>query len=173
MAGSLELIHSETITASTSSASIDNVFSSDYDVYKIVITGISTVGNLAAFIVIRFIDNSGNVIADSEYDWADLELRSNTGFAEDADTSASYMRLNGIIDQAPESIGININVYNPYNSSRYTFISGQSSGTSNTLRAGRNIGVHKVAETIRGFAVVESNGSRPFDSGTISVYGVK
>jgi hypothetical protein len=173
MPGSLELIQKETISASTSSVSIDNVFSSNYDVYKITISGVSTVGTSGTFLAIRFIDNSGSLITGNEYDWADLEMRSDTSFSDDNDTGVSFMRMNGVTDQSPESQGANINIYNPYDSSSYTFINGQSSGITTNLRGGKNIGVHKVAETIRGFAVIETNGSRPFNSGNICVYGVK
>ena len=170
--GNLQLIHKETISASTSSVSIDNVFSSNYDVYKITISGVSTVGTSGTFLAIRFIDNSGSVITDNEYDWADLEMRTD-GFTEDNDVGVSFMRMNGIADQSPESLGENINIFNPYDSSSYTFINGQSSGITTNSRGGKNIGVHKVAETIRGFAVIETNGSRPINSGNICVYGVK
>ena len=44
---------------------------------------------------------------------------------------------------------------------------------SSDFYAGKYIGVHKVAETIRGFQLYESNGSRTFGGGTINVYGVK
>ena len=171
--GNLELIHKETISASTSSVSIDNVFSSSYDVYKITINGVSTVGTSGTFLAIRFIDNAGSLITGNEYDWADLEMRSDTTFSDDRATGVSFMRMNGVTDQSPESMGANVNIYNPYDSSSYTFINGQSSGISTNGRGGKNIGVHKVAETIRGFAVIETNGSRPFDSGNICVYGVK
>ena len=119
--GNLQLIHKETISASTSSVSIDNVFSSNYDVYKITISGVSTVGTSGTFLAIRFIDNSGSVITDNEYDWADLEMRTD-GFTEDNDVGVSFMRMNGIADQSPESLGENINIFNPYDSSSYTFM---------------------------------------------------
>ena len=172
MSTNLQFIHKETISASTSSVSIDNVFSTNYDVYKITINGVSTAGTTGTFLAIRFIDNSGSLITGNEYDWADLEMRSDTSFSDDNDTGVSFMRMNGLTDQSPESMGANVNIFNPYDSSSYTFINGQSSGITSNLRGGKNIGVHKVAETIRGFAVIETNGSRPFDSGTISVYGV-
>ena len=173
MATNLQFIHKETISSSTSSVSIDNVFSTNYDVYKITISGVSTVGTSGTFLAIRFIDNSGSLITGNEYDWADLEMRSDTAYSDDNDTGVSFMRMNGVTDQSPESQGANVNIYNPYDSSSYTFINGQSSGITSNLRGGKNIGVHKVAETIRGFAVIETNGSRPFDSGNICVYGVK
>jgi len=174
MATNLQFIKEVSISASTSSTSVDNVFSSDYDVYCIVCRGFSTVGTSGTFLGVRFIDNSGNVVTDAEYDWADLELRSDAGFSDDNDEGATFMRLQGAFDQKPESTGAVIYVYNPSDSGSYTFITTQSSGsTGGNGRGGKGIGVHKTAETVRGFAIIETVASRPYDSGNISVYGVK
>jgi len=174
MATNLQFIKEVSISASTSSTSVDNVFSSDYDVYCIVCRGFSTVGTSGTFLGVRFIDNSGNVVTDAEYDWADLEMRSDASFSDDNDEGATFMRLQGGFDQEPETTGAVIYVYNPSDSGSYTFITTQSGGiTGGYNRGGKGIGVHKTAETIRGFAIIETVASRPYDSGNISVYGVK
>ena len=174
MATNLEFIHQENIYSSTSSTSVDNVFTSDYEVYIIVCTNFSTVGTSGSFLGVRFIDNSGSVVTGAEYDWADLELTSNTGFSNDKDEGATFMRLQGGFDQKPETTGAVIYVYNPNDSGSYTYITTQSAGiTGGYSRGGKGIGVHKTAETIRGFAIIETVTSRPYDSGRISVYGVK
>ncbi len=173
MATNLQFIHEENIYDSTSSTSVDNVFTASYDVYMITCNNFSTVGTDGTFLGVRFIDNSGSVVTGAEYDWADLELRSDAGFSDDNDEGATFMRLQGAFDQKPESTGAVIYVYNPYQSG-YTFISTQSSGsTGGNGRGGKGSGVHKTAETIRGFAIIETIGSRPYDSGEIRVYGVQ
>ena len=174
MATNLQFIHEENISESTSSTSVDNVFTDSYDVYMILCTGFSTVGTSGTFLGVRFIDNSGNVVTDAEYDWADLEMRSDASFSDDNDEGATFMRLQGGFDQEPETTGAVIYVYNPSDSGSYTFITTQSSGsTGGNGRGGKGIGVHKTAETVRGFAIIETVGSRPYDSGEIRVYGVK
>jgi len=169
----LRLINETEITSSVSSVNITDVFSADFNIYKITINGVSTAGTTGTFLAIRFINNSGSLITGNQYDWADLEMRSDTSFSDDKATGASFMRMNGVTDQSPESMGANVNIFNPYDSSSYTFINGQSSGITSNHRGGKNIGVHKVAETIRGFAVIETNGSRPFDEGVIRTYGLR
>jgi len=174
MATNLQFIHEENIYDSTSSTSVDNVFTASYDVYMITCNNFSTVGTDGTFLGVRFIDNSGSVVTGAEYDWADLELRSDAGFSDDNDEGATFMRLQGAFDQKPESTGAVIYVYNPSDSGSYTFITTQSSGsTGGNGRGGKGIGVHKTAETVRGFAIIETVGSRPYDSGEIRVYGVK
>ena len=173
MATNLQFIHEENIYDSTSSTSVDNVFTDSYDVYMILCTGFSTVGTSGTFLGVRFIDNSGSVVTGAEYDWADLEMISTGTFSEDNDEGATFMRLQGGFDQKPETTGAVIYVYNPYESG-YTFISTQSGGvTGANNRNGKGSGVHKTAETIRGFAIIETIGSRPYDSGKIRVYGVQ
>jgi hypothetical protein len=101
-------------------------------------------------------------------------MRSDTSFAEDKFTSGTYVYASALIDQSPETSNAIIYVHNPYDSSSYTFTNGQSAGAGGgAVRGWKSIGVHKVAETIRGIAVFEVNGSRPFEIGTVSVYGVK
>ena len=174
MATNLQFIHEENIFESTSSTSVDNVFTASYDVYMITCNNFSTVGTSGTFLGVRFIDNSGSVVTGSEYDWADLEMTSQTSFSEDNDTGATFMRLQGGFDQKPESTGAVIYVYNPSDSGSYTFITTQSSGSTGGYgRGGKGIGVHKTAETVRGFAIIETIGSRPYDSGEIRVFGVK
>ena len=173
MANNLHFLHNEQVTSSTSSTSIDNIFSATYDVYMITCNGFSTVGTDGTFLGVRFIDNSGSVITGAEYDWADLEMTSNTGFSSDNDTGATFMRIQGGYDQQPEKTGAVIYVYNPYEAD-YTFITTQSAGvTGGYNRNGKGIGIHKTAEIIRGFAIIETVTSRPYNEGKINVYGVK
>ena len=102
-----------------------------------------------------------------------MNLRSNASFVEVNNTGEDHIEDLNLTDKAPESSGAILYVYNPYNSSSYTFLQWQSSGNITGVLAGmKGIAVHKVAETIRGINLFDMNGSRPFD-GTVSVYGVK
>ena len=44
---------------------------------------------------------------------------------------------------------------------------------SSEKRFSKGMGVYQVAESVRGFQIFESNSSRSFVNGRISVYGVK
>ncbi len=63
-------------------------------------------------------------------------------------------------------------VYNPNDSSSYTFYNGQSSiKASSGLAGAKYNGVHKSAEQITGINILPSTGT--WDNITINIYGVK
>lgn len=172
MATNLQLISTQAISGSISSLDFDNVFSANYDVYKITSQGISTVGTTNNSTGIRLLDSSGTVIDQAEYDYAQQVLRTNTSFGEVRATGqTSVLDFFGVTDQAPESTGGVGYVYNPFDSSSYTFFMQQNSmALAGVYRGFKAIGVHKSAESCRGF---RATFSQAVGSGTISVYGVK
>jgi len=172
MAGSLQLIHTEEITSSITSLDFDNVFSNTFDVYKITSANISTVGTTNNSTGIRLLDSSGTVIDQAEYDYAQRVFRTNTSFGEvKATGQTSVLDFFGVTDQAPESTGGVGYVYNPFDSSSYTFFSQQNQmALAGVQRGFKAIGVHKSAESCRGF---RATFTQAVGSGTISVYGVK
>lgn len=171
MAGNLEFITSVTGGSGASTFSIDNVFTDKYDVYLASIdVGIGSVGVNSH---LRLLDSGGSVISASEYDSATLDLISNASFNEHRFTSQTYIHY--INYSYTTGIGGHNNIYffNPYDSSSYTFVQNQGSFWNGTNHFGRKaIGVHKSAETIRGFSLLRNSGTWTADT-TISVYGVK
>jgi hypothetical protein len=73
---SLIKIDETDISSLIARVTVDNVFSSTYDIYKIIFTGFT---NQTAYdngsMYFRLVDNSGNVISDNEYDRAILYAR--------------------------------------------------------------------------------------------------
>ena len=174
MATNLQFITSVEITSSQSTTNVDNIFSSNYEVYKIVLRGISTVGTLDLDLNARLIDDGGSVISDNEYDYAVFQLKANSLFTQNKNTNYSRIDRISFSDQSPESQGTVLYVYNPNSSSSYTFLNWQSVHMVGGNGGGvKGIAVHKVAETIRGINFFDVNTDRPYDSGTIAVYGVK
>ena len=171
MAGSLEFIKSETGT-SVSSLSVTDCFSANYDVYQAVI-GVSGLSTGQGWTKLRFLDSGGTEINQTEYDYASLGLLSYSSFIEEKNTSVTFIdRIHHI---STVSTGANtwINIFNPYDSSSYTFTQSQSNGNVSTpnLVGNKAIGVHKVAEQLSGIILYPSSGT--FDSIEVSVYGVK
>ena len=177
MATNLQFIKSASGT-SVSSLSVTDCFSADYDVYKIVGHTAEYLPTVATDVIdlrIQFIDSVGSVISASEYDTARLTMKAEASFDNDKQTSTTYMyglMLFGDYDNA----GMVNYVYNPNDSSSYTFMQGQGAGGYNTannrFRGTKQIGVHKSAEQITGIHFFSSNVSYSFNV-TISVYGVK
>ena len=167
MAGSLEFIKSASGT-SVSSLSVTDCFSADYDVYFISTSKIDT--SSAGYVRPRFINSSG-ITTGSNYDQASIQLRSWTTFGEYP--LVNYNSFLYTIYQTADSYagtGLSMYVYNPYDSSSYTFMNSQSSSQNPNGHNGyKSIGVYKVAEQITGFALTDIT----FDNVTVNVYGVK
>ena len=179
MAGSLEFIKSGT-GSDVASVSVTDCFSAKYDVYMVSITkwvyiGTSNSGGM------RFIDSGGSVISDSEYEFADLQMRNYAGFQEltpstfGSSTSTSVLVGFDSSNQNASSIqaGFTAFIYNPFDSSSHTFTNFQESSAydSSNILPYKGIGVHKSAEQITG--VNFFNRGTGNISATISVYGVK
>jgi len=172
MAGSLEFIKSATSTSATSSLQVTDCFSDKYDVYKVIFKVDSVTAEAGTNI--RLID-SGGVDSTANYDNASLYMRSTTSFTElkgTNDTSWEYTMYN------EGSVGgfFVMYVFNPYDSSSYTFALSQLgthyiATSTSTLIGRKGIFVHKVAEQITGIEAVQ--GSTRLENATLSVYGVK
>jgi hypothetical protein len=170
--GNLEFIKSAEITSSVSTFNIEDCFSANYDVYKIVTNEISTTGTATTGAKIRLINSSGSVVTASNYDYAYLSMTSASAFVEVRSTNNTFVEeFFGLGYQSPQTAGSVTYCFNPFSSSSYTFFVNQS--TSGSLRGTKNISVLKQAASMTGFQLLDSTGARPFGSGKISVYGVK
>jgi len=169
MAGNLEFIKSASGTSVTS-LEVTDCFSASYDVYAFAITKVDATSD--GNIDLRFIDSGGSVISDAEYDYALLSLISYAGFGETKGTNGTKIENIMRVDTDTEKNGGSIHyIFNPYDSSSYTFYLGQSGGAvaSSGLIGTKAIGVHKVAEQITGFQLYGAT----FDTLEVVVYGVK
>jgi len=171
MAGNLEFITQVTGGSGASTFSIDNVFSDNYDVYYASFdVGTGSTGTSSE---LRLLDSSGTVISASEYDMARLGMPTNTSFSENRFTSANSISQFNYSYSTGIGGGNAVYFFNPYDSASYTFILNQGSFWNGSNGFGtKQIGVHKSAETIRGFHLLRTSGTWTADT-TISVYGVK
>ena len=172
----LRLINETSITSGVSTVDITDVFSADFDIYKIVANDLSTVGTLQTDPDLRFINSSGSVISASNYDYAHLIMRTDANFTEQKATGQAqlYRFFSESVDQSPESGSQVSYIFNPFSSSSYSFAIYQS----NTATAGvkivmKGIGVLKQTASMTGFQVRDSNTTRPFAGGTVKTYGLR
>tara|TARA_Y100000114_G_scaffold96388_1_gene89697 strand:+ start:741 stop:1277 length:537 start_codon:yes stop_codon:yes gene_type:complete len=178
MATNLQFIKQIDFNSSPTSSTliVDECFNANYDNYFVNITKVD--GNLAGYYLwLRFLDSSGTAITQSEYDFAGLQMTSNTTFSEVKSTNTTLINYVGFsgsggLDDDKYDNGTSMYIYNPYDSSSYTFVTSQSSGvnSSATLYGFKTIGVHKNEETVRG---IQIGGHSAFYGVKISVYGVK
>lgn len=169
MKPSLEFITSVT-ASSVSSFDVDNIFSSEYDFYQLLFSG-GTASTQSNEIYLRLMNSSG-VVTTSTYNYANLNMPSSTTYAEDRSTSASRFQRFLYLNISDYGTSATLNVYNPNDSSKYTFVKWASSvyGTVGIGRKG--IGVEKTLQTITGINLL-SNGTNVMDSIKVSVFGVK
>ena len=181
MAGSLEFIKSEVQSSSVTTFTVTDCFTDKYDVYQILITKTdSNLDNL--FFKLNFLDTSDTVIVDSTYDSASLRLLAGSSFLQDRFTSQTGFRNVAQFDATDSnSAGINIMVFNPFDSSSYTFITAQTTASipAAALMAGtKYIGVLKNTETVTGLRLGYTDSGGNLSAGGINdcivkVYGVK
>jgi hypothetical protein len=172
MATNLEFIKSASGT-SVSSLSVTDCFSDKYDVYQIFISKLNGLQASGGRVVqMRFIDNLGSVISASEYDYATMNMRSYDVFEQFRATNATDFLYTIRYETADTEGGVSMNIYNPNDSSSYTFANWQSAGTgtSDRLLGYKSIGVHKSAEQITGVYFFPN--ADTFDL-TVKVFGVK
>ena len=175
MATNLEFITSVSSTG-TSSVDITNIFTDKYDVYCIKSTTFELVGSSSQNLYRRLLDSTGTVISATEYKSATLEGRAwDSGFLESRSNGQNYMANGGYInDDSTEGTGFVQYIYNPYNSSSYTFSQTQSSSWNNNASRGlvmrKSISSHNNAERVTGIRYYVAAGTFTFEA---SVYGVK
>jgi hypothetical protein len=172
MATNLQFIKSVSSSSSVTSVDITDCFSANYDVYMLSFADIDIDGAGDENIDIRLLDSVGTAISASEYDYAGLVLRYSTTFSEVRETSASqFLYGAGYVSASDVGAGgLIAYIYNPFDSSSYTFFQHQQANTAGASGF-KYIGVHKSAEQITGIQI-------RVDSGTIerlsaSIYGVK
>lgn len=172
MATNLQFIQKFEVTGTVQTLDCDNVFTDKYDVYFFKVALKESSSGNDQWIRIRLIDNSGSVISDSEYDYAQLVMPSNTSFYDtNRATGQDVILYSGIGYTDDTGNGGSLYVYNPNDSSSYTFFQAQAGSTvGNVLYGTKGIAVHKSAETIRGIRFLST---AYWGSGTVSVYGVK
>ena len=158
MASNLEFIKS--VSSTSSSVSVTDCFSDKYDVYKIIVPNYeNTTGTNNS--QMRLIDSGSSTITAAEYDNATLILDSATTFSETGTTSNTVIRYFPVTNASYNvGVGTSIYIYNPYDSSSYTFLQWQGTAWSGTKMYGyKGIAVHKSAEKITGIQFYSRSGA--------------
>ena len=158
----LRLINETSISSSVSSINIEDVFSSDFDIYKITATGISTTGTAYVDVNMRLINSSDSVVSSSDYKYS---ARVNLDWGASGDVKSTgndniYRAFGESTDQSPEVASSVIWVFNPYTSTEHTQLLIQNTQSyGGSYYTFMNGGAWLVSnESIAGFQAVESNG---------------
>ena len=179
MSGSLQFIKEVTQSSSVTTFTVTDCFNDKYDVYQILISKAdSNSDNL--FLKLNFLDTSDTVITDSTYDTAGLRMQSNATTTEERHVNSSgFQKLAQFDATDSDSAGIKIMVFNPFDSSSFTFITSQTSSDVTGINiTTKYIGVLKNTETVTGLRLgfTDSSGnlsSNGINDCIVNVYGVK
>ena len=165
----------DTTSSGVTTVSITDVFSSDFDIYKIVATGYQQTSGTSNRARLRFINTSGSVIS-ANYDHCSLAMESfATGaYPEVKEVNVSYIDFvlfdNG--QAGAESNGVWY-IFNPFSSSSYSFVNFQESHfqSGHGASSEKGIGVLKQTASMGGFHVYNSGGAS-FDL-RLKTYGLR
>jgi hypothetical protein len=173
MATNLQFIKNLTPTGSSSSLSITDVFSAQYDVYVVTYT-ITTDSGSPKDVHLRLINSSDTIVTNANYDYAYQQMNNAGSFTETRATGQDKITgMLGATDFPPEGTAGKFEIYNPFSSSSYTFISQQASNRHNGAEAGwKGIAVLKETTSITGLNMFLSS-TNPTNESYINVYGVK
>lgn len=170
---SLRFISTQSISSTVSTFDITDIFTTDFDIYKMLFTNFTTDTTGQVFSG-RFINSSGSVITSSLYDYAVREMKSNAGFGEDRGVNQDNMQ--SIIGRQGNSSsgggGVTLYVFNPFNSSQYTNAYSIFSGMSGSdLRVFYGTHCLKENSSITGLQVRNNNNN--FTGGSVTIYGIR
>ena len=171
----LRFIKEVSATSGVHSLEVTDVFTDDFDIYQITSSNLISDSTTASALNLRFITSGGSVIS-TNYDYAQLGMKGEASFVENRSTTPTRIwNLFGGIDDNPESQGSSCYVFNPTNSSSYTFVVYQSANhPSGNLRSYKGIGVLHQQSKITGFQAEINESAVDFDAGgSIKVFGLR
>tara|TARA_R100001163_G_C5049802_1_gene186707 strand:+ start:577 stop:1089 length:513 start_codon:yes stop_codon:yes gene_type:complete len=170
MSTNLQFINSVTVSGVTSTVNLDNVFSANYEVYKLVV--IDYIPSSSENLSFRLLDSSGSALSGSDYDIATLILRNNTSATEVRVTNTSLWTYGGYVTNSnTQGFGLEMDIYNPFSDSSYTFANLTSVNGASADIGNKNIYVYKQNSSTRGlqFSAVGGN----LKNLKAIIYGVK
>jgi|TARA_R100000482_G_scaffold48666_1_gene17116 hypothetical protein len=172
MATQLEFIKSAS-ASDVSSMNVTDCFTDKYDVYAITMDKLEGLQSGNRNIHLRFIDSSSSIISGSEYDWAAQNIRSYASFTTASSENDTEIQRIQIYSSLDKEFGTVLYIFNPNDSSSFTFAQWLSAGLVESSTAGYNIkgiGVHKQAEQITGVNFISNADNFNLK---VSVYGVE
>jgi len=175
LGGSLELIEEQTANGTSTSLNFTDIKENIYDVHLLQVHSMFT-SSANKLIRIRLSNDGGSSFIASGYQYAYQIMQSNGGFTEQRSASDTYINVHTNVGTVLlESANFYVYFYNLGNSSKYSFLTHQSSNMDNTgtiLGSTFGGGVLPTAETHNAIQLIEPNLLGNL-TGTAKLYGVK
>jgi len=171
----LRFIDKTTLTASVNDFTVTDLFSADFDIYKIVITDTQTSGSTFTNVHARLINSAGSIDTSATYDYMFLRLLPNTNFQSDGRGTGQTL-LKDLVYTAKDG-GSSANnvmyVFNPFSVSSYTFVKQQSSVSEDSAYRGQKyVGVQDKLVSNTGLNFTLAHTDRPITGMQIITYGL-
>ena len=173
----LRLIKQTATASGITSVSMTDVFSSDYDIYKVTVAQTTyDVSNTDVIALkLRFINSGGSIVSASNYSSANMMMKADATKDDDKFTNGTYSYAGAVIGNYENSGGSHW-IYNPYNSDRFSFVTFEGIGgydsSNNKMRSMKGIGVLEQQASMTGVNFYSSNASNTF-SAYVTVYGLR
>lgn len=166
----LRFIQTDTISSAVSTFNIENVFSNDFKVYKIVVSNITT-DTTGQIFSGRFINSSDAVQSGNDYYYATREMKSNAGFSEDRGTNQNNMQsIIGRQGDSDKGGGAILHIFNPFDDTEFTNVHSQFVGMSGSdARCFWGGHAFRQEMSITGLQIINNNNN--FTGGKITTYG--
>ena len=170
--GSLEFLTSQTVTSMTSAIDFTEVFTDRYDVYYLESKNVQS-DTTGYTVGIQFYE-SGVLESAGVYQYGHQSGRANGTFGEGKSTTESWIHIGADTDNTTANSSNSYTyIYNPTNSSKYTFLTKQGTGQFGTTYAMRyGGGVLPQASAVNGFRL-RSTYTTGQITGEFLLYGVK
>lgn len=160
-------------TSSASTWSITDMFTTDYSIYRIDISGVKLASSTAD-LDMRLVTTGGSVISSSDYHYGIYDLLPNAGPNQYRQAGNTHF------DNFLPVVGVNefvataeLYVFNPFESSyTYCLVKGNGTQSGTVMRHRRGGGVLKTNDSIGGIQILTSN-SNSINGGYVKSYGLK
>ena len=162
MVTSLDLIKQESAD-SVSSFTISDIFSANYDIYKVFIRGNGS--QSVSSITAEFLDSGGSDIATGNYNYGIFRLDTTTTFGDVYGTGGNSFEF-AYTSATDNDFSALITVYNPFSTSGYTFCEVQGM----SVQGQRSVIMAKSSTSATSMKFWANQNFTPI---TVAVYGVK
>ena len=167
----LRLLNETTVSSSVASVNVTDVFTADFDIYKIVLSDTVSDTNTVD-LNMKFIYSNGSVISSSDYGYAWLRVRADSDFNQnrsegDSDIEVGFGQVNAAL-----SNGVVGYVFNPFSSTSYTsYIMQASNMSGSNFRAIKQVAFLKQLSSITGVQISVAFGN--LTAAKLRIYGLR
>ena len=173
--GSLELIEEQNVSGTPTTINFTTLQEHIYDVHLMVYSNMHGQSGTPQDMGVRVSNDGGSSFEASNYDFANLDGRTNGTFSEVFDEDSNrFMIAPDLDNETNASLNGYIYFYNLGNSSKFSSVTDMNfiyqSAVGGRFRYGGS--VYKVAETINALALITSVGGG-FSAGNVKLFGMK